>query len=216
MAKKGFEDDPVLQLVQPGEYEYKWRSVLSYLELKPTDFDPRFNFDYTRPNLPIQQQRADQPYFLPLGWYRHALNVTEKYADGNVWLGHSNSVGEWPVAYHGTYARAVSSVAQHGLSTDTEQQDPMREEAIQQMGTAMNRPGLYLTTHCNGGCDADATTFQIRSGELVQTFQVVFQCRVRPGSFTVHRVPEGEGHIWRVVDPAAIRPYGLLLRRKDA
>jgi len=26
--------------------------ILSFLQLKPQDFDPKYNFDYTRPNLP--------------------------------------------------------------------------------------------------------------------------------------------------------------------
>ncbi|UJR32624.1 hypothetical protein I4U23_020084 [Adineta vaga] len=215
MAKSGFGDNEVLQFVQLGEYEYKWRSVLSYLELNPSDFDPRFNFDYTRPGLPEQQERGNQPYFLPLGWYRHALNVSQKYSDGAIWLGHDNSSGEWPVAFHGTHSYAVGSIARHGLSVGTSTRDHMLEEAVQQKGPTMNRPGLYLTTHCNGGSDAYATTFEVQNGDQTEIFQIVFQCRVKPNSFTVHTSCVTKGHDWRVVDPTAVRPYGLLLRKVD-
>jgi hypothetical protein len=215
MARSGFGDNEVLQLVELGEYECKWRSALSYLELKPTDFDPRFNFDYTQPGLPEQQQRANQPYFLPLGWYRHALNVSQKYSDDNAWLGHNNAPGEWPVAFHGTHSGAVGKIAQHGLSIGAAQRDLMLEEAIQQKGPSMDRPGLYLATHCNGGSDAYATEFEVSTGDETETFQVVFQCRVQPDSFTVHTSCVRMGHGWRVVDPTAVRPYGLLLRKKD-
>ncbi|CAF0968840.1 unnamed protein product [Adineta ricciae] len=212
-AKKGFGDNEVLQVVQLGDYDYKWKSVLSYLELRVSDFDPRFNFDYAQPDLPYEQERGSYPYFLPLGWYRHALNVSQKYSDGTVWLDHKNSAGEWPVAFHGTHLGAVGNITRHGLSTDGVKRDLMLEEAVQQIGPSMNKPGLYLATHCNGGSDAYATTFPVQNGNITEIFQIVFQCRVKPDSFTVHTCCIVEGHGWRVVDPTAVRPYGLLLRK---
>jgi hypothetical protein len=67
----GFGPNEVLRLCQ-------WRSVLSYLEIRPSDFD------YTQPNLPTKQRRANTPYILPLGWYRHGLNVSEKYTGDTI------------------------------------------------------------------------------------------------------------------------------------
>jgi hypothetical protein len=215
LAKSGFGENEVLRLVQLYQYECKWRSVLSYLELKPIDFDPRFNFDYTKPDLPAEQRRGNQPYFLPLGWYRHALNVSQKYEGDSVWLGHNNISGEWPVAFHGTHPTAVTKIAERGLSIGAAKRDLMMEEAIQQKGPTMNRAGLYLATHCNGGSDGYATTFQVKTGDKAETFQVVFQCRVEPDSFTIHTSCVRVGHGWRVVDPTAVRPYGLLLKKKD-
>jgi hypothetical protein len=214
LAKNGFGLNEVLRLCQLREYECQWRSVLSYLEIKPNDFDPRFNFDYTQPNLPIEQQRANTPYYLPLGWYRHGLNVSQKYTDDAIWLGHNNSPGEWPVAFHGTHPAAVSNIMKDGLSSGAAKRDRMMEEAIEQKGPSMNRPGLYLATHCDGGSEAYATTFTVKNGDETESFQVVFQCRVRPDSFTLHTSCVTVGHGWRVVDPTAVRPYGLLLRKK--
>lgn len=197
------------------EYECKWRSVLSYLEIKPSDFDPRFNFDYTQPDLPTEQIRANTPYYLPLGWYRHGLNVSQKYPGDTLWLGHNNSPGEWPVAFHGTHPVAVSDIVEEGLSPGAAQRDRMMQEAIDQKGPKMARAGLYLATHCNGGSDAYATSFTVNNDDVDETYQVVFQCRVRPDSFTTHESCVQVGHGWRVVDPTAIRPYGLLLKKKN-
>lgn len=216
MARKGFGENEVLRLIQLREYECKWRSVLSFLELKPSDFDTRYNFDYTKPDLPTEQRRGNAPYYLPLGWYRHALHVSQKYTGDTVWLGHNNTAGEWPVAFHGTHSGAVSNIMKDGLSLGAIQRDRMIQEAIQQKGPAMNRPGLYLATHCNGGSDAYATTFTVTNGGKTETFQVVFQYRVQPGTFTTHTSCVSVGHGWRVVDPTAVRPYGLLVRKKDS
>lgn len=90
----------------------------------------------------------------------------------------------------------------------------MLTEAVQQKGEAVNRPGLYVATHCNGGSHPQYTEkFNVStpSGNI-ETFHVVFQCRVRPDSYTVHTTPVKEGVAWRIVDPTAIRPYGILLK----
>jgi hypothetical protein len=90
----------------------------------------------------------------------------------------------------------------------------MLDEAIAQKGDAVNRPGLYVATQCNGGSHPYYTEkFEVPkpSGDS-ESFQVVFQCRVRPGSYTTHTAPVKIGEAWRVVDPEAVRPYGILLK----
>ncbi len=59
----------------------------------------------------------------------------------------------------------------------------------------------------------DLIQFTVESSpDKVDTFQVVFHCRVRPDSYTTHTRPVKTGHAWRIVDPTAIRPYGILLK----
>jgi hypothetical protein len=206
----------VLKHIQPGEYECTWMPVLSYLQLQPLDFDSQYNYDYTLKDTPEQLPRGGLPYYLPKGWYRHALRVNSKYTDDPVWLGSSNSKGEWPVAFHGTCSSAVKSIANQGFMTDKVVRDAMLGEAIQQKGSVVDRPGLYVATHCNGGAHPQYTqefTVEITPGKP-ETFQVVFQCRIRPGSYTEHKTPVREGHAWRIVDPSAIRPYGILMKNK--
>jgi len=191
--------------------------VLSFLQLQPVDFDSRYNLDYAKGGIPAKLTRAGLPYYLPIGWYRHALKVDKKYKDGSVWLGSSNAPGEWPVAFHGTNSKAVRNISDKGLLTSSVVRDRMLKEAINQKGEEVNRPGLYVATHCNGGSHPYYTEkFDVQTpAEKTKTFQVVFQCRVRPDSYTIHTAPVKVGEAWRVVDPEAVRPYGILLKNTD-
>jgi hypothetical protein len=178
--------------------------------------DSRHNHDYRRPGEFEQLTRAKRPYYLPLGWYRHALNVENKYKDGSIWLGHVNAEGEWPVAFHGTKAGAVSGIVQHGLLPSTAKTDVVKIEAIAQMGKEADRPGLYVATHCNGGSYPQYTeAFTVNSfPDKSERFSIVFQCRVQPGKFSTHTTPVSKGEAWRIVDPSAVRPYGILLKKE--
>jgi len=191
--------------------------ILSFLQLKPQDFDPKYNFDYTRPNLPETDTRGRLPYYLPIGWYRHALRVSDRYEkDDNDWLGSNNGPNEWPVAFHGTKSHAVRGITDEGLLSSKVQNDAKREEAIQSEGDDADKPGLYVATHCNGGSHPLYTSkFDVKkpNGET-ESFHVVFQCRVRPNpkSYTEYTSPVQIGHAWRITNPTYIRPYGILLK----
>ncbi|CAF1201080.1 unnamed protein product [Rotaria sp. Silwood1] len=216
-ARSGFGTETILQHVKPGEYECLWKSVLSYLQIRPSDLDPRFNFDYRMPDVPEQDTRGGYPYYLPLGWYRHGLNVLHKYGKDTLWIGQVNAEGEWPVAFHGTHSGAASSIVQHGLLPSAVKTDVMRQEAIEEIGEEANQPGLYMATHCEGGSyPAYTTTFTVTTfPDKSERFSLVFQCRVRPGKFTTHTKPVSVGEAWRIVDPTAIRPYGILVKKED-
>jgi hypothetical protein len=41
----------------------------------------------------------NEPYDLPIGWYRDGLNVREKYGNDNVRLSSNNIDGEWSVIF---------------------------------------------------------------------------------------------------------------------
>ncbi|CAF1161995.1 unnamed protein product [Rotaria sp. Silwood1] len=86
-----------------------------YLQLQAFDFDPKYNYDYTKPDVPAELMHGSLPHYLPIGWFRHALKVDNKYKYGSTWLGSSNGPGEWPVAFHGTKSRAVKSITDQGL-----------------------------------------------------------------------------------------------------
>jgi hypothetical protein len=216
MAQSELKKDKILRYVKPAHYDYKWQSVLSYLQLKPSDFDPRYNLDYSTAGMPEQQTRGNEPYYLPIGWYRHGLNVSDKYGSDNLWLGATNNDGEWPVAFHGTHSGAVSNITKGGLSIGTAKRDLMQDEAVQQLGPVAKGVGLYLATHCNGGSYPQYTqTFTVPTGDKTENYCVAFQCRVRPKSFSTHTSCVKTGKAWRVIDPTAIRPYGLLLKKEE-
>ena len=166
--------------------------------------------------MPAKLKRGSRPYYLPLSWYRFGLNVQNKYKDDELWLGCNNVEGEWPVAFHGTHADAVSGIVQQGLLANAVQTDAMLKEAIEQQGEKVNRPGLYVATHCNGGSDIYTEPFVVKSvSGQNEVFRIVFQCRVQPGKFTTHKSPVSVGEAWRIVDPTAIRPYGILLKKDE-
>lgn len=206
-----------MQHVKQNEYEITWKSVRSYLKIRPNDLNPQYNFDYRPAHTPKQDTRGSCPYYLPVGWYRFALNVDNKFDNDTLWLGCINRPGEWPVAFHGTCAEAVTGIVQHGLLPSAVKVDAMRDEAIEQIGDEADRPGLYVATHCNGGSDLYTRVFTVTTfpGKSEQ-FRIVFQCRVQPGKYTTHKSPVKEGEAWRIVDPKAVRPYGILLKKETS
>ncbi len=190
--------------------------LISYFELEPTMFDENFNFEYPT-DIPTVDTRGSLPYYLPIGWTRHALKLINKYPDGNVWLGSDNLTGEWAVAFHGTKVEPVKTITQHGLFNREDIRDRMKTEAIQQKGKEFDKPGFYVATHCNGGVHPDYTQpFIIPSSEKKnEIFRMVFQCRVKPDSYTNHSFPLRRGEAWRFIDPDAIRPYGILIKKEE-
>ena len=110
----------------------------------------------------------------------------------------------------------MSSITQNGLSINPTEPDAFREEAVEQAGPEVDKPGVYLATRCKGGAHPWHTkTFSIYISEKKsERFRVVFQCRVQPDAFTVHKCPITSNDIWRVVDPTVVRPYGILVRKR--
>ncbi len=215
-GRSGFITDTVLKHVKPREYECTWKPILTNLQIRPSDLDRRYNFDYRKPRVPQEDKRGSYPYYLPIGWYRHGLNVSTKYGNDRTWIGSISAKGEWPVAFHGTGKAAVGGIIKEGLSIGTAKRDLKIGEAIKQMGEEANRKGLYVATHCNGASDNYATSFTVTAfPDKSEQFRIVFQCRVQPGKFTTHTRPVKVGEAWRIVDPAALRPYGILLKKES-
>ena len=46
------------------------------------------------------EKRGNKEYKPPIGLIGFGLKVLDKY-EKNIWIGNNNSIGEWPVAYHG-------------------------------------------------------------------------------------------------------------------
>lgn len=186
--------------------------MISFFQLETTDFDSQFNLDYRSMQPNTVDRRGGLPYYLPIGWYRHALKVVDKYPDDKLWLGSSNVDGEWAVAFHGTKAGAVKGIKAEGLLVT--KVDLKRDDAVKKGGAKYDKPGLYVATHCNGGAHPQYTTpFDVKSSpDATETYRIVFQCRVKPDTYTIHRSPVIKGHAWRFVDPEAVRPYGILVK----
>ncbi|CAF1615808.1 unnamed protein product [Adineta ricciae] len=219
-ATSGFRNHPRLREVRSDNYSYAWKPLLSYLQVKRDEFDENHNFNYNRSGLRREGMRGNRPYYVPMGWYRYALDVFNKYSDETKdrWIGCQNIPGEWPIAYYGTNGNFIHDLERNQTSPDQEKFDPMREESVRQMGEKMNKQGFYVFPKCNGGAYPSYTkTFEVPiTSKKNSRFRVVFQCRVKPGQFTVHTCPISKCEIWRVVDTDAVRPYGVLVRKMKA
>lgn len=192
-----FRNNQLLRFIESEYYRYELIPNVSYLQLSPYDFYQENNYDYSLTDkLENEKQYGSYPYYLPIGWFRHAINLSDKYSDDNIWFGQSNIDGEWPIAYHGTN----QIFQQDLLSNSTKKDDTI--------------PVLYVTTHCNNGADIFTTPFIVSNGDQNETFRIAFQCRVKPNSFTTHNDIIQDGEAWRIVDPKAIRSYGLLLKNE--
>ncbi|CAF1312542.1 unnamed protein product [Didymodactylos carnosus] len=209
------QQNNVLSYVIPDNYKYVLEPAVSHLQLQKSDFDPKYNMDYRNYHTE-EDQRGNRPYYFPIGWYRHALNVKDKYPNDELWLGMKNSSGEWSVAYHGTRAEAVKDITREGLLNSKTRKDACKQEAINQVGSIAAGNGIYLATHCQGGADMYTTTFQVKNknGREVR-YKTVFQCRVQPDKFTEHDFPVCSGKALRVYDEKAIRPYGILIKEEE-
>ena len=200
----------ILKYLIKEKYDYRWETVLSCLELQESDLDPRYNRDYPDAE---EEMRGGRPYFFPQGWYRHALNMQNKYPGDQVWLGMNNSPGEWCVAYHGTKAGVVKNIIQGGLQQKFVVADVCKADAHAQRPSIPDVPGLYVATHCEGGASLYTEQFQVKdSSGAMKTYEIAFQCRVENDKFTEHSTPVNVGLALRVFDEQAIRPYGLLLK----
>jgi hypothetical protein len=202
--------------VAPTEYLCIWKSELAFLKLQVSDLAPAHNFDYRKPGLIATDTRGGHTYNLPIGWYRHALRVLDKYEKDPAWIGMVGGTDEWAVAYHGTTAEAAVPIVHQGLLTSAVKRDAMLDEALKQMGEEAHRPGVYVATHCQDGSYPRYTTpFSVPiSPDTSENYSLVFQCRVKPGKFTKHTVPVEKGEAWRFVDSSCIRPYGILLKKE--
>lgn len=90
----------------------KVRDPLTYHTL----FDQKYDYDFTNKTTHSQTSIGGESYNPPFGWHRIALNVSNKYDNGDMaWLGKNNNDEEWPVSYHGTSFEAVVSIIQNGF-----------------------------------------------------------------------------------------------------
>ncbi|CAF1127767.1 unnamed protein product [Brachionus calyciflorus] len=118
-------------------------------------------FTKTRFNVLIY---SGYPYYCPEGWRRYSLEITDfdkKYKD-------------WPVAYHGTSSKNLIDILCEGFRISRGK------------GRACFGEGIYFSPsieYC--GHWRYATPKKSLTRKLY--LQAVFQCKLRPGSFTVNR-----------------------------
>lgn len=172
--------------------------------------DPRYDFDFTDLSDLSPCWRGDEGYERPKGWYRIALKVKGKYPDGDEWLGTNgwgshSAVGEWPVCYHGTTLDGAKSIIRSHFKAGN--------------GSSYGR-GIYSTPNIYLAERDYAQIF--RSKTTGKRYKVVLQNRINPEwreicpdrDFWLIPIPrETSPRRERRIAQAAIRPYGILIRR---
>lgn len=202
---------PILALPpQPSLNElragYRGHKLFERLDLDVNIFDTRWDYDFARPRFTDPgfadqpQTRGGLPYRRPLGWRRFGLRVQDRFVDPD-WLSSDGRAGEWAVAYHGTCAHAVRPIATSGLQAGG-------RGGVERLHGAIFGDGVYCAPHVEHAAFF-AEAVPVEAAEGLRCFQVVFQCRLRPSSFTVH--DDGLGDVFVVKSEANIRPYGILL-----
>lgn len=174
--------------------------VFDEYKLKSSLFNPEYDYDFRKVNdLGKTHYRGGEVYHRPIGWKRYALNVLGRYKSDQ-WLTNNNTDG-WVIAYHGTSASVGRYIAEEGLLVKGGKSHAKNGEVY---GT-----GVYVTPHVDYAAKyAPKVTVNDRE------YAMVFQCRVRPGTFTRYwQRNDGSHNIWLVKNSSNIRPYGICMKK---
>jgi len=140
------------------------------------------NKNYDRIYSPVPNcygKRGGHTYYKPNGWSYYAIKV-DNFA----------KIKQWAVAYHGTEGGNVPSILVNGLRRPGDLGIKVKHGEAGPRKTKSKRiylsPSIYLASH-----PVYSRVFPMRQDKLGQ---IVFKCRVRPGSFTMQRNTLGEKH----------------------
>ncbi|CAI2170255.1 16457_t:CDS:1 [Funneliformis geosporum] len=163
--------------------------------------DPHYDYDFTNiKSSGRTYMRGNYKYVRPYGWNRIAIRVLDKYSD-NRWLGVNNRTkfsdsveGEWIVSFHGTAKNNANSIARDGF-------------LLSKGNRFQYGRGVYSTPDIDtAACYAEKFEY----GGV--NYQVVFQNRVKPGTFDVVSSESGL-KIFISRNDKNIRPYGICIRK---
>lgn len=161
-----------------------------------TLFDPGYDYDFRNTNDGDQSFfRGGRRYHRPCGYERKALRVLGRFPGGDDWINRQDSSG-WVNAYHGTLPINMPGISKDGLQVGGTNGVPRRNGAFYGAGVYCSP---YIQT-----AKGYAPTVQING----RNFRIIFQCRVRPNSFTEHN----SGRIWVVPNKDDIRPYSICIQ----
>jgi len=172
--------------------------VFDKFNVNKSMFDPSYDYDFRKIIDTTVFSRGGKTYFRPCGWFRIAIKVLGRYTGGDTWLGATDASGVWYNAYHGTAPTNIDPITEDGLKVGG--------KGVPIKHGAAYGPGVYVSPLISyAKIYAPSVTV---SGK---NYRIVFQCRVRPGSFTEHALSSSGNLIWVVADGKDVRPYGLCL-----
>ncbi|RIA90088.1 hypothetical protein C1645_849844 [Glomus cerebriforme] len=176
--------------------------ISDYCILPDSLLSPQFDFDLTHvKDDGLNFIRGGECYKRPCGWNQIALNVINKYLDGNGWLGIDFWIDgfpqkEWAVSYHGTDVKNAKSIAKDGY--------------LLSKGILFNfGKGIYSTP------DIDLAASYSHNFELNgERYIFGFQNRVNPETLVkISKGVTGVGEYWISPNENDIRPYGICIKR---
>ncbi|CAG8532291.1 5459_t:CDS:2 [Acaulospora morrowiae] len=188
-----------------GVTHTEWEVVKLYLALPSFLFSPQYDYDFTNEyDEGAQHTRGHKIYKRPHGFMRFALNIEDKYPDGNAWLGnHSERRGtksideEWLVSYHGTTVENIRSIVKEGFNCSKCVRD------------AFNQNGIYSSPNIDVAWEY-ATSFTVNGIK----YRAILQNRVNPKFVReVRNSKTGNGKYYVSRRSTDIRPYGICVKR---
>ncbi len=160
------------------------------------------------------EYRGGRPYNPPLGWIGIGLRVLDKYDNNNDWIGHSNSPGEWCVAYHGVGRGKTSEEVKHITGIIPKTTFKAGENQVHSTHENINKPGnkvgdgVYITPNIETACAYSG--YSEINGSFYSTALMV---RVKPDAIRQCNCDWAKDY-WVVNGTTdEIRPYRILYKK---
>lgn len=163
-------------------------------------FDYRFNQDYRRATFDGRKtlKRGGQPYDLPIGWKRFAINIQGLYSDPTgTWIKDDDS--GWAVAYHGISKESLPNILDAGFRFGSRQATTLEAGTGISVSPWIGVAQQYSKPYKHSGRD----------------IQMVLQLRVRPSAIRPNsksKVSEFERRFWVIRKLEDIRACGVIVR----
>ena len=159
-----------------------------------------------------------EKYVLPIGWYRFGIKIREEYLDKKI------NIYDWNVGYHGTAVENVYSIIdEHRIMFPGDRLKNGKILGIKHndcFANDFNGPVIYVSPSIKYASHSLYAPPYDFDGKKVR---VVFQCRIKPGSFKKYKETLCYGNKiidenfknseieWITDDRTAVVPYGLLI-----
>ncbi|KAM4539314.1 uncharacterized protein PAE49_020215 [Odontesthes bonariensis] len=190
------------------------------VKINPDEFfHSQYNYDFTKIKDGDKKfLRGNEQYVRPCGWNRVALRVTNKYGDGDHWLGTGNDA--WPVSYQGYNMDGSPGIILARDGNPDDEPNFLEASAAALVNEKTRGNGVYSTPEIKMA-EKYCKTFKSKvDGKM---YKVLLQNRINPErrekcqreNVWVVYIPEGTNNIQtRAIVQESIRPYGLLLKQE--
>ena len=194
--KKSFTKDELIKIFEKENEEFSTLSkveeelIIPIVKLSKSMLSPLNN---NKRDEWGKGQRGGEDYNPPIGWINYAIKIKDCFVDKK-WIGHSNSKGEWCVAYCGIKSKNIEQIY--------ENDDDIRHPG-KKVGT-----GVYCPSDPKI-MEKDAETINVNG----EDYKVGFMVRVKPDKI---RASAKNKNIWIVNgNDNEFRPYGILIKDKN-